>query len=230
MELVQEAVLEALYKKSEDLKKLGQLKDGTMMELYFWNDLVKHSPDIFRVFPTDQLINLLHGLKKKSGGQFALASTKTIEEVWTPNDDDILDFIRKSRLMDSSKKIGNISWKLKYSEKKSLPKSDVSGAHIFWLTGEGKLYQPTLGYDRHIKLIPNKTPYSLIKFFAENKYPSMPETIAKDIGSKKRTVENQIIILRAQIKDMFGFDTKAVISNDGNGYKLARNIEIYLKP
>ena len=134
--LTQRAVLEALERKIDTLGAVNELSDGITLQLYFWNDLAKEYPDIFRSTTPEDVLLSIANLEKESGGRFKLMaikpSTATNQNILGAN----VGIMRENgRTLD----ITNLYWDIRYSERANNQEPKIT-SKVFWLRDKSAIF------------------------------------------------------------------------------------------
>ena len=220
--LAQRAVLEALERKIDALGAVGELSDGITLQLYFWNDLAKEYPDIFRSTTPEDVLLSIANLEKESGGRFKLMaikpSTATNQNILGAN----VGIMRENgRTLD----ITNLYWDIRYSERANNQEPKIT-SKVFWLTPRD-LHSDISGKTRSLKFKPNGVEYRLLEWFSENEDFTRSDLLIENLNTTMRTLGTEIRKLREKAKEEFGLSEEDFIeSSQGEGYRLNKKIKI----
>ncbi|MDR3571378.1 MAG: helix-turn-helix domain-containing protein [Candidatus Pacebacteria bacterium] len=220
--LAQRAILEALEGKLEAMRGSGELGADTIVELYFFDDLVQKHKTIFRVATVEDVALAISKVEEKSDGRFKLLSLN-------PSIAD-RDVVRVALTHEAGRPltdISNLYWKLKYKEGSSVTNAPLD-SKIFWLTPR-EIYSTISNAKRSFSFRPGGVQFRLLRWFSEHKGFTGSKELAQELDTTTRTIATDIAKLKRKADDAFGLDESSFIeSSQGEGYRLAAAIKIKL--
>ena len=223
--LAQRLIFEALEGKLEALKQEGSLRVGSILEIYFLDDLYAKHPRVFKSATSVDIASALSSVEERSQGLFKLLSV-------TPSERDRTDkFVvvlhhEPGRPFDD---ISRLYWNVRYQRKKSFGPLENGDLLVLRLNSRSL---SASGYEP-VTFEPNGVQFKILRYLGENREDCVfinTHEIALKVGSDINNVRGQIPKLRKKMATSFQREETAFIeASKGEGYRLAPGIEIRLE-
>jgi hypothetical protein len=221
--LARKAIHKALESKIEALGGSEKIKDGSILELEFWNDLADKFQGVF-IHATAEDVSLAIAGTEEIDERFTLESI-TPRISYAPDEGLGLTVYEAGSLLTNRRDIF-ITWKVMFARNALSLKTASKKKHVFALTIGALIYKPT----NEIAIEFNAergVAYRLLKYFAE--HPGRSKTVNitadKDVHTNAANLAGEVGKMRTEIFNRIGLDGMEFIASEP-GYGLGDNIKI----